>query len=114
MSHIQKQIDIYHHYQPIYAQYQMARDKEKFLRGHESKLILFEAAVRELKRMNVSPSQPSSTYTMKKKVLEKALSNERSNYQKTHRKAKELQIIMRNVNLILDTTITNKPIVPQI
>ena len=39
----------------MYDRYRQSRDKEKFLRGHESEIILFEAAARELKRLNAVP-----------------------------------------------------------
>ena len=35
--------------------YKASRDKEKFLRGHESEIILFEAAARECKRLGAVP-----------------------------------------------------------
>ena len=40
---------------PLYDQYRQSRDKEKFLRGHEGEIILFEAAARELKRLDAVP-----------------------------------------------------------
>ena len=45
----------YRQLRPMYDQYRQSRDKEKFLRGHESGIILFEAAARELKRLNAVP-----------------------------------------------------------
>ena len=52
LSLIDKYAATYRKYKPIYDKYKRSPDKEKFLRGHESKIILFEAAARELKRMN--------------------------------------------------------------
>lgn len=45
----------YRQLRPMYGQYRQSRDKEKFLRGHESEIILFEAAARELKRLGAVP-----------------------------------------------------------
>ena len=45
----------YRQLRQMYGQYRQSRDKEKFLRGHESEIILFEAAARELKRLNAVP-----------------------------------------------------------
>ena len=42
-------------HRPLYDQYRQSRDKEKFLRGHEGEIILFEAAARELKRLDAVP-----------------------------------------------------------
>lgn len=40
---------------PVYGRYRQSRDKKKDLRGHESKIILFETVARGLKRMGVVP-----------------------------------------------------------
>ena len=45
----------YRQLRPLYDQYRQSRDKEKFLRGHEGEIILFEATARELKRLNAVP-----------------------------------------------------------
>ena len=45
---------------PLYDQYRQSRDKEKFLRGHESEIILFEAAAKGLKRLNAVPLPAAS------------------------------------------------------
>lgn len=45
----------YRQLRPLYDQYRQSKDKEKFLRGHESEIILFEAAARELKRLDAVP-----------------------------------------------------------
>ena len=45
----------YRKLKPIYEQYRRSGDKEKFMRGHESEIILFEAAARELKRLDAVP-----------------------------------------------------------
>ena len=42
---------IYRQLKPIYEEYKKSRDKEKYLRGHESEIILFEAAARALKEI---------------------------------------------------------------
>ena len=48
---ITKYAATYRKCRPIYTRYRKSDDKEKFLRGHESEIILFEAAARELKRL---------------------------------------------------------------
>ena len=52
---IAKYADTYRKCRPIYDRYKQSGDKEKFLRGHESEIILFEAAARELKRLGAVP-----------------------------------------------------------
>jgi len=50
-----KHATTYRQLRPLYEEYRQSRDKEKFLRGHEGEIILFEAAARELKRLGVVP-----------------------------------------------------------
>lgn len=49
-----KQIDTYRKLKPVYDRYKAAKDKEKFLRGFEIEIILFEAASREIKKAGVT------------------------------------------------------------
>ena len=63
LSLVMKHAATYRQLKPVYDQYRQSRDKEKFLRGHESEIILFEAAARELKRMGAVPLP--STESMK-------------------------------------------------
>ena len=50
-----KHAGTYRQLKPLYERYRKSNDKEKFLRGHESEIILFEAAARELKRLGTVP-----------------------------------------------------------
>lgn len=52
---IAKYSDTYRKCRPVYDRYKQSGDKKKFLRGHESEIILFEAAARELKRLGAVP-----------------------------------------------------------
>ena len=38
---------------PVQCQYKVSKDKEKFLRGFESEIILFEAAAREIRKVGL-------------------------------------------------------------
>ena len=49
-----KQIDTYRKLKPVYDRYKASKDKEKFLRGFESDVILFEAAAREIKKAGLT------------------------------------------------------------
>lgn len=51
---IGKQIDTYRKLKPIYDRYKASKDKEKFLRGFESEIILFETAAREIKKAGLT------------------------------------------------------------
>lgn len=52
---VMKHAGTYRQLKPLYDRYRKSNDKEKFLRGHEGEIILFEAATRELKRMGAVP-----------------------------------------------------------
>ncbi len=52
---VMKHVGTYRQLKPFYDRYRKSNDKEKFLRGHESEIILFEAAARELKRLGAVP-----------------------------------------------------------
>ena len=49
-----KQIDTYRKLKPVYDRYKASKDKEKFLRGFESEIILFETAAREIKKAGLT------------------------------------------------------------
>lgn len=55
LSLVMKYAAVYRQLKPVYDEYKKSMDKEKFLRGHESEIILFEAAARELKRLGAVP-----------------------------------------------------------
>ena len=52
---VMKHAATYRQLKPVYDRYRKSGDKEKFLRGHESEIILFEATARELKRLGAVP-----------------------------------------------------------
>ena len=53
LSLLIKHTTTYRQLKPIYDEYRKSPDKEKYLRGHESEIILFEAAARALKEMQI-------------------------------------------------------------
>lgn len=76
-------------------------DKEKFLRGHESKIILFEAAARELKRMGAVPLP--STERMKTELAALAGKKEAllAEYRAARSQTQEYETIKRNVDSLI-------------
>ena len=54
LTSLGKQIDTYRKLKPVYDRYKVSKDKEKFLRGFESEIILFEAAAREIKKAGLA------------------------------------------------------------
>ena len=91
----------YRQLKPVYDRYRQSRDKEKFLRGHESEIILFEAAARELKKMGAVPLP--STEGMKTELA--ALAGKKDNllaeYRAARSQAQEYETIRKNVDALL-------------
>ena len=98
---IAKYAATYRKCRPIYSRYRKSEDKEKFLRGHESEIILFEAAARELKRLGAVPLPAAeklegelSKLTVQKETLY-------AQYTAAKRQAKEYDTIKRNLDILL-------------
>jgi len=91
----------YRRLKPVYDRYRRSRDKEKFLRGHESEIILFEAAARELKRMGAVPLP--TTESMKAELARLAAENERllAEYKAARSEAQEYETVKQNVDALL-------------
>ena len=101
LSLVMKHAATYRQLKPVYNRYQQSRDKEKFLRGHESEIILFEAAARELKRMGAVPLP--STESMKTELAALAGKKETllAEYRTARSQVQEYETIKRNVDTLL-------------
>ena len=101
LSLVMKHAATYRQLKPMYDRYRQSRDKEKFLRGHESEIILFEAAARELKRMEAIPLP--STESMKKELVELTAKKDAllAEYRTARSEAQEYETIKQNVNALL-------------
>ena len=96
-----KHVSTYRQLKPIYDRYKVSRDKEKFLRGHESEIILFEAAARECKRLGAVPLP--TTESMKTELVNLTAEKERlfAEYKATGTEAQEYGIVKQNVDALL-------------
>ena len=101
LSLVIKHAATYRQLKPVYDRYRQSRDKEKFLRGHESEIILFEAAARELKRMGTVPLP--STESMKTELADLAGKKEAllAEYRTARSQAQEYETIKRNVDSLI-------------
>ena len=103
-----KQIDTYRKLKPIYDRYKMSKDKEKFLRGFESEIILYEAAAKEIKKAGLA-KLPS---TEKLKVELDALSTrkiaQQTELRKIQREEKKYDTILRNLEAIFHNSRAKK------
>ena len=85
LSLLLKHTATYRQLKPLYEQYRKSLDKEKYLRGYESEIILFETAVKALKEMGVSklpdPAKLKQDYA--------ALSERKNSLYEEYRKTKK-------------------------
>ena len=87
---------------PLYDQYRKSRDKEKFLRGHEGEIILFEAAARELKRLDAVPLPATQRLRVEMDELTARKSALQSEYRKAQHKEREYDTLSQNVSMLLE------------
>ena len=101
LSLIQKHAATYRQLRPVYDRYRQSWDKEKFLRGHESDIILFEAAARELKRMGAVPlpSLDRAQTELAKLIAQKNILY--AEYSEVKHQIQEYETIRQNLNILL-------------
>lgn len=102
MALLIKNVSTYKELKPLYDEYKKSRDKEKFLRGHESEIILFEAAARALKAAGVSGKLPELAAL---KADYKRLTDKKdglySEYGKLKKRLREYDAVKQNIDSIL-------------
>jgi len=98
---VMKHAETYRQLKPIYDRYRKSNNKEKFLRGHESEIILFEAAARELKRLGAVPLP--TTESMKTELANLTAEKERllAEYKAARTEAQEYETVKQNVDALL-------------
>ena len=100
-----KNMETYKELRPLYAEYRKSRDREKYLRGNESEIILFEAAAKALKAAGVSGKLPDIA---KLKADYKRLTEEKdglySEYGKLKKRLREYDAVKQNIDSILCPT----------
>ena len=98
-----KHVGTYRQLKPIYDRYKASRDKEKFLRGHESEIILFEAAARECKRLGAVPLPATERMQAEMDELNAKKATLKAELQKAQREERDYATIRRNVEDFLST-----------
>lgn len=96
-----KHVSAYRENRPVYERYRKSSDKEKFLRGQESQIILFESAAKALKQMGVQKLPNVAALKKEMDSLTAEKQQEYGEYQKIRVQAKELDTIKRNVDQLL-------------
>ena len=103
-----KQIDTYRKLKPVYDRYKASKDKEKFLRGFESEIILFEAAAREIKKAGLTRLPSSDKVKAELEGLSARKAALQAELRKIQREEKEYGMIHQNIETLLSVPI--KPI----
>ena len=103
-----KHTSTYREYKPVYDRYQKSEDKEKFLRGQESKIILFESAVKALKQMGVQKLPDTAALKQEMAALTGEKKQEYSQYQQIRIQAREIETIKKNVDSLLSAPKQNE------
>ena len=98
---IAKYAATYRKCRPVYNRYRKSEDKEKFLRGHESEIILFEAAARELRRLGAVPLPAAEKLEGELLELTAWKGTLYAQYTAAKRQAKEYDTIKRNLDILL-------------
>ena len=101
LSLVMKHSATYRQLKSLYDRYRKSDDKEKFLRGHESEIILFEAAARELKRLGAVPLPTMES--MKTEFANLAAEKERllAEYKIARSEVQEYETVKQNVDALL-------------
>ena len=98
---IQKHAGTYRRLKPLYDRYRQSKDKEKFMRGHESGIILFEAAARELKKLGAVPVPSAERMEKELAALTDQKAQLMAEYRSARSEAQEYETIRQNVDALL-------------
>ena len=96
-----KQIDTYRKLKPIYDRYKVSKDKEKFLRGFEREIVLFEAAAREIKKAGLTKLPSVEKLKAKLDGLAARKTALQMELRKVQREEKEYDTIRQNIDILL-------------
>ena len=101
LSLISKYATTYRKYKPIYDKYKRSPDKEKFLCGHESRIILFETAARELKRLNAVPLPSTDRINTELAELTARKEELYAEYTAAKQQLREFETIKQNIDSLI-------------
>ena len=103
-----KQIDTYRKLKPVYDRYKASKDKEKFLRGFESEIILFEAAAREIKKAGLAKLSSSDKLKAELDGLSARKTVLQWELRKIQQEEREYDTIRQNVDVLLPSQVKSK------
>lgn len=99
---LRKQIDTYRKLKPVYDRYKVLKDKEKFLRGFESEVILFEVATREIKKVELAKLPSAEKLKAELDGLSVRKTSLLGELRKIQREEKEYDTLRQNVDSLLE------------
>ena len=85
-----------------YDRYKASKDKEKFLRGFESEIILFEAAAREIKKAGLAKLPSSDKLKAELDGLSARKTALQTELRKIQREETEYDTLRQNVDALLE------------
>lgn len=101
LSLLIKHTTTYRQLKPIYDEYRKSPDKEKYLRGHESEIILFEAAARALKEMQIKKLPDLAALRKEYRSLNDRKTKLYEDYRQAKKQMQEYGVVKKNVDSIL-------------
>ncbi len=101
LSLLKKNLDTYRKLKPTYDRYKAAKDKEKFLRGFESEIILFEAAARQIKSAGLDKLPSVEKLKAETDALAARKAALQAEHQKAQKEEKEYSTLRQNVDMLL-------------
>ena len=87
----------------------MTGSSSKFLRGHESKIILFEAAARELKRLGAVPIPSADRVEAELTELAARKDTLYAEYNASKQQLREMETIKQNIDALLPVQKEQEP-----
>ena len=100
-----KQIDIYRKLKPVYDRYKASQDKEKFLRGLESEMILFEEAVKEIKKVGLTKLPSAEKLEAELNLFAARKTTLQAQLRKIHLEEKEYDSLLKNIGTLLKSKV---------
>lgn len=91
----------YRQLKPIYEEYKKFPDKEKYLRGHESEIILFEAVAKVLKEMQIKKLPDLAALRREYDSLQDRKTKLYEDYRKVKKQMEEYKVVKKNIDSIL-------------
>ena len=104
-----KHAEIYLQMKPVHEKYRQSSDPEKFLRGHEREIILFETAHRELQKLDIRSLSSVAQMQAELKQLQEEKQSKYSDYQHAKAAHRKMETVLQNVDAVLQESTAAEP-----